>query len=98
MDTGLVFLWVSKESRFHEIESTPGKEAVKFIEMTTKSAYDKEVYVRIDWTQFAEHRYLEDSITPIKMAFCCFITIIPVPGMGKIFERMLPFVHGARWR
>ena len=37
MDTGLVFLWVSKESRFHEIESTPGKEAVKFIEMTTNN-------------------------------------------------------------
>lgn len=35
------------------------------IEMTTKSAYDKEVYVRIDWTQFAEHRYLED--VPIKI-------------------------------
>lgn len=35
------------------------------IEMTTKSANAKEVYVRIDWTQFAEHRYLED--VPIKI-------------------------------
>lgn len=30
------------------------------IEMTTKSADSNEVYVYIDWTQFAEHRYLED--------------------------------------
>lgn len=35
------------------------------IEMTTKSATANEVYVRIDWTQFAEHRYLED--VPIKI-------------------------------
>ena len=35
------------------------------IEMTTKSANSNEVYVRIDWTQFAEHRYLED--VPIKI-------------------------------
>ena len=35
------------------------------IEMTTKSASAKEVYVRIDWTQFAEHRYLED--VPIRI-------------------------------
>ena len=35
------------------------------IEMTTKSANANEVYVRIDWTQFAEHRYLED--VPIKI-------------------------------
>ena len=37
MDKGLFFLWMSKESRFHEIESTPDKEAVQFIEMTTKN-------------------------------------------------------------
>lgn len=30
------------------------------IEMTTKSFNAKEVYVLIDWTQFAEHLYLED--------------------------------------
>lgn len=35
------------------------------IEMTTKSAFAKEVYVRIDWTKFAEHRYLED--VPIRI-------------------------------
>lgn len=35
------------------------------IEMTTKSANAKEVYVRIDWTQFAEHRYLEE--VPIRI-------------------------------
>lgn len=35
------------------------------IEMTTKSANANEVYVCIDWTQFAEHRYLED--VPIKI-------------------------------
>ncbi len=35
------------------------------IEMTTKSATAKEVYVCIDWTQFAEHRYLDD--VPIKI-------------------------------
>lgn len=35
------------------------------IEMTTKSSNAKEVYVLIDWTQFAEHRYLED--VPIKI-------------------------------
>ena len=35
------------------------------IEMTTKSANAKEVYVQIDWTQFAEHRYLTD--VPIKI-------------------------------
>jgi signal transduction histidine kinase len=35
------------------------------IEMTTKSSNAKEVYVCIDWTQFAEHRYLED--VPIRI-------------------------------
>ena len=35
------------------------------IEMTTKSAEANEVYVRIDWTQFAEHRYLEE--VPIRI-------------------------------
>ena len=35
------------------------------IEMTTKSTTAKEVYVCIDWTQFAEHRYLDD--VPIKI-------------------------------
>lgn len=35
------------------------------IEMTTKSANANEVFVRIDWTQFAEHRYLEE--VPIRI-------------------------------
>lgn len=35
------------------------------IEMTTKRANDKEVYVRIDWRQFLEEKYLED--VPIKI-------------------------------
>lgn len=35
------------------------------IEMTTKSANTNEVFVRIDWTQFAEHRYLEE--VPIRI-------------------------------
>lgn len=35
------------------------------IEMTTKNTFAKEVYVRIDWTQFAEQRYLED--VPIRI-------------------------------
>lgn len=35
------------------------------IEMTTKSANSEEVYVKIDWTRFAEHRYLEEI--PIKI-------------------------------
>lgn len=35
------------------------------IEMTTKNADDKEVYVRIDWTKFAEHKYLDE--VPIKI-------------------------------
>lgn len=35
------------------------------IEMTTKSANGNEVYVSIDWTKFAEQRYLED--VPIKI-------------------------------
>lgn len=35
------------------------------IEMVTKSANSDEVSVRIDWTRFAEHRYLEDI--PIKI-------------------------------
>lgn len=35
------------------------------IEMTTKNADDKEVYVRIDWTRFAEHKYLDE--VPIKI-------------------------------
>ncbi len=35
------------------------------IEMTTKSASAKEVYVHIDWTKFAEHRYLEE--VPIRI-------------------------------
>ncbi|MBK6700685.1 MAG: sensor histidine kinase [Saprospiraceae bacterium] len=30
------------------------------IEMTTKSADSKEVYVKIDWTDFDNHKYLED--------------------------------------
>ena len=35
------------------------------IEMTTKRADEKEVYVRIDWTQFLKEKYLED--VPIKI-------------------------------
>jgi signal transduction histidine kinase len=35
------------------------------IEMTTKSAKSDEVFVRIDWNNFAEHRYLEEI--PIKI-------------------------------
>ncbi|MBO4752498.1 MAG: sensor histidine kinase [Bacteroidales bacterium] len=35
------------------------------IEMTTKNAEAKEVYVRIDWTRFAEHKYLDE--VPIKI-------------------------------
>lgn len=35
------------------------------IEMTTKSTNANEVFVRIDWTQFAEHRYLEE--VPIRI-------------------------------
>lgn len=35
------------------------------IEMTTKSANANEVFVRIDWTRFAEHRYLEE--VPIRI-------------------------------
>ena len=35
------------------------------IEMTTKSVNANEVFVRIDWTQFAEHRYLEE--VPIRI-------------------------------
>ena len=35
------------------------------IEMTTKSAESDEVFVRIDWNNFAEHRYLEEI--PIKI-------------------------------
>ena len=35
------------------------------IELTTKSANSNEVSVCIDWTKFAEHRYLED--VPIKI-------------------------------
>lgn len=35
------------------------------IEMTTKNANANEVFVRIDWTQFAEHRYLEE--VPIRI-------------------------------
>lgn len=35
------------------------------IEMTTKRADDKEVYVKIDWRQFLEEKYLED--VPIKI-------------------------------
>ena len=35
------------------------------IEMTTKSAHTNEVYVSIDWTLFAEQRYLED--VPIRI-------------------------------
>ena len=35
------------------------------IEMTTKKSDANEVYVRIDWTQFVTHRYLEDI--PIKI-------------------------------
>lgn len=35
------------------------------IEMTTKSAESDEVFVRIDWNSFANHRYLED--VPIKI-------------------------------
>jgi anti-sigma regulatory factor (Ser/Thr protein kinase) len=30
------------------------------IEMTTKTAYSKEVYVKIDWTNFNDYKYLED--------------------------------------
>ena len=35
------------------------------IELTTKSANSKEVSVCIDWTKFAEHRYLEDVLIKI---------------------------------
>ena len=35
------------------------------IEMTTKSEKSEEVFVRIDWNNFAEHRYLEEI--PIKI-------------------------------
>lgn len=35
------------------------------IELTTKSSDSKEVYVKIDWSQFVEHRYLDD--VPIKI-------------------------------
>lgn len=35
------------------------------IEMTTKRANDKEVYVKIDWRQFLKEKYLED--VPIKI-------------------------------
>lgn len=35
------------------------------IELTTKSVESDEVYVRIDWNNFAEHRYLEE--VPIKI-------------------------------
>lgn len=35
------------------------------IEMTTKSANANEVFVRIDWTLFSEHRYLEE--VPIRI-------------------------------
>lgn len=35
------------------------------IELTTKNASDREVFVRIDWTEFEKHRYLEEI--PIKI-------------------------------
>ena len=64
------------------------------IEMTTKSANANEVFVRIDWTQFTKHRYLDD--VPIRIiehehpryfANGRTGTRIIIRGFRKIWER-----------
>lgn len=64
------------------------------IEMTTKHEDANEVYVRIDWTDFADHRYLEDI--PIKIVErehpLCFVngktgTRIVIKDLRKEWDR-----------
>ncbi len=64
------------------------------IEMTTKSENSKEVFIRIDWTEFSEHRYLDDvPITIIERetpeVFCNNTTgtLIIISKLKKKWER-----------
>lgn len=64
------------------------------IEMTTKSANANEVFVRIDWTQFAKHRYLDDvpikiieHVHPTSFANGKTGTRIIIKGFRKAWER-----------